>query len=126
MGSKTNAHEDVVLNIIRNTAASAVTPFVGLFTAAPGETGGGTEVTGGSYARQSITFAAPSGGSVTQSGAVTFPQATANWGTVVSWGIFTASTAGTLLYWGDVTPNKAVNNGDTASFASGQIVVSED
>jgi len=57
---------------------------------------------------------------------ITFVQATADWGTVVAFGIFDAVTAGNLLYWGAVTPNKAVNSGDTAKFANGDIDITED
>ena len=70
-------------HVFRNTAyTQPTTVYVALYTAAPTDAGGGTEVTGGSYARQSAAFSAPSGNQISNSAQVTFPEATANWGTV--------------------------------------------
>ena len=104
--------------------------YVALYTAAPTDTGGGTQVTGGSYARVAAgpadaNWAAPvSGNGVTSNlTAITFPTPTANWGTVVAFGIFDASTGGNLLVWGMLTASKTINNGDAApSFAIGSLV----
>jgi len=106
------------------------TLYVGLFTAAPSDTGGGTEVSGGSYARVSVacslanwagtqaaaSTSASSGASGTTSNnvSVTFPAPTANWGVITYVGIFDAATSGNLLIWGALTINKTVNNGDSA------------
>src|SRR4051812_2017099 len=89
-----------------------ITPYVGLFTAAPTDAGGGTEVSGGGYARVNASgkFPAPSGGQVANNASIDFPNATASWGTVVAWGLFTAS--GQLLRWGSLTAARSVNNGD--------------
>lgn len=107
---------------------------VGLFTVVPADDAtGGTEVTGGAYARQAYAKNTTNWGSSSAGSAgnpatidnlvaVTFPEATANWGTVKGWGYFTASTAGTLLYFADLDTNKAVDNGDTAKFAVGSLV----
>lgn len=105
------------------------TLYVGLFTAAPSDSGGGTEVSGGSYARVSVTASlanwagtqaagsttASSGTSGTTSNniAVTFPAPTANWGSVTHVGIFDAATSGNLLIHGALTIPKTVNNGDS-------------
>lgn len=108
--------------------------YFALLTAAPSDTGGGTEVTGGSYARvtvaanttnfdntqQANTTAVSSGntGTTRNSIAVTFPAPTANWGVVTHFGIYDASSAGNLLFWGALTASKTINNGDAApSFA---------
>ena len=124
-GSKSDYMEDKVLNILRGTAFAAVSPYVGLMTAAPGETGPGTEVSGGAYARVAVTFGAPSGGAISNSGAVNFPTPTGNWGTIVGFGIFDAETSGNMLYYGDITPNKTINTGDTVTFPVGDIDISE-
>lgn len=109
--------------------------FVGLLTVAPSETGGGTEVTGGSYARVSVastlanwagtqgagTTVASSGtnGTTSNNAAITFPTPTANWGNVVAFGLYDASTAGNLLIYATLTAAKTINNGDPApSFAA--------
>ena len=110
------------------------TLYIGLYTAAPTNAGGGTEVSGGSYARVAMTnnttnFPAPTGTSPTtsQNGtAITFPTATADWGTVVAVGIFDASSSGNLLAWASLTESKPVDNGDTASFAINALSITLD
>ena len=98
-----------------------VTLYIALFTAAPTDAGGGTEVTGGSYARVAVTnnatnFPAASAGAKSNGTEIAFTAATADWGTVVALGIFDAASAGNLLAWADLAANKVVNNGDTAKF----------
>jgi hypothetical protein len=105
--------------------------WVALFTVTPSDSGGGTEVTGGSYARvqrdpldANWTAASATDGVTDNAAAVTFATPSANWGTVVAFGIFDASTAGNLLVWGPITPNKTINNGDPApAFAAGALDV---
>jgi hypothetical protein len=104
---------------------------VGLFTVTPSDSGGGTEVTGGSYARVNLppldanwTGASATDGLTDNAVAITFPAPTANWGVVVAFGIFDATTAGNLLVWGPISPSKTINNGDPApSFAIGALDV---
>ena len=57
---KSNTQEDRVLNWLKGTTfpAAPVTLYLGAYTVAPDDTGGGTEVTGNGYARQAITFGA--------------------------------------------------------------------
>jgi hypothetical protein len=81
-----------------------------LFTVAPGETGGGTEVSGGGYARQSFTLTAASGGATSNAADITFGPATANWGTIVAVGIFDAATGGNMLMYGNLATSKIVNS----------------
>lgn len=98
--------------------------YVALFTVAPTDAGGGTEVTGGSYARVQTVgtdWAAAASGANTNAAAITFPTATASWGTVVAAALFDASTAGNMLIWGDLTVNKTVTTDDTLSFPIGNI-----
>lgn len=100
--------------------------YVALYTVAPTDAGGGTEVNGGGYARQAVTFGAPSGGSPTitaNSAQVQFPVATANWGTIVAAAVFTAATGGTFLGWGNLQTSKAINSGDQAVFNAGDITI---
>ena len=127
-GFTTYLQQEILDHIFGNGAYSAPTVHVGLFTAAPSDAGGGTEVSGNSYARvnASALFGAASGTAVANDGAITFPTATGSWGTITHFGVFDASTAGNLLVWGAVTPNKAVGDGDTASFATGELDVTLD
>jgi hypothetical protein len=113
------------------TFAKPTVLAVALFTVTPSDSGGGTEVTGGSYARVNLppldaNWTAPdaTGGLTDNAVAITFPAPTANWGVVVAFGIFDATSAGNLLVWGPITPAKTINNGDPApSFAIGALDV---
>lgn len=130
-GSKSDYLENKILDLI--FGGQALTPptnlYFGLFTVAPSDAGGGTEVTGGSYARVSIAnnltnFPAASGGSKSNAAAVTWPTAGASWGTVVAVGVFDAPTGGNLLYWTTIT-NKIVDSGDTISIPTSGLTVTE-
>mgnify|MGYP006330868683 FL=1 len=126
-GASDYLENELLDHVFRNSAYTpAATVYVGLYTAAPTDAGGGTEVSTGSYARTAVTFGAASGGSINNSGAVTFPTASGSWGTITHFGIFDASTAGNLLAWNAVTASKTVGNGDTASFAIAALVVQLD
>lgn len=110
------------------------TVYVGLYTACPTDSTAGTEVTGGSYARVSITSSlanwagtqsaasttasSGTGGTTSNNGVITFPTATADWGTVVCFGVSDASTSGNLLFYAALTANRSITNGSTASFAA--------
>lgn len=117
-------------HVLRNTAlTSPTTVYVALFTVAPTDAGGGTEVATGSYARTAATFGAASSGSpssISNSADVDFPTATANWGTIVAAAIFDAASGGNMLLWGDLTTSKAVNSGTQARFLTGDIVITLD
>ncbi len=126
--SKTDFLEDSMLNhVLRNTAYTpASTIYVALFTATPGEAGGGTEVTGNNYARKAVTFGAPSAGTITNSADVVFDQASGSWGTISYFALFDALTNGNMLYYGALTSSKTINSGDQLKFAAGGITVTED
>jgi hypothetical protein len=82
------------------------------------------EVSGGAYARVACnTWNAASGGATANTGAVTFAQATADWGTVKCFFLADAITAGNMLCWGSLSTAKAVSSGDTLKFATGDIDV---
>jgi hypothetical protein len=103
------------------------TLYLALYTASPTPSTSGTEVTGGSYARVAITNDAtnfPNAASKTKSNAlsITFAAATASWGTVVAVALCDASTAGNILIYALLSAPRLVNNGDTPSFAIGQLV----
>lgn len=112
--------------------------YVALATASGSDSACGTEVSGGSYARVAVTSSLANwagtqsagstvastgtGGTTSNNGAVTFPAPTANWGTVVEFCVFDASTSGNLLFRAALTVNKTINNGDAApSFAAGAL-----
>jgi len=123
---------EIIKHIFRTGSFTKPTAlYVGLFTAAPNDAGGGTEVSGGSYARAQhnpadANWAAPGAGDGLTSNLaeITFPTPTANWGQVTHIGIFDAATAGNLLLHGALTTPKTINNGDPApKFAAGELDV---
>jgi hypothetical protein len=116
-----NALINVTLRGVAFTAPAAV--YVALFTSDPTDAGSGTQVTGGSYARTAVTFAAPSNGVSLSNADCTFPQATAAWGTVGWIGIFDASTAGNMLYHTPLDASKTIDTGDIFKIASGSLSV---
>lgn len=111
-----------------NDLGTAPTPYIALYTVAPTDAGGGTEVSGGSYARQDSSgkWGAPAGGAVANNAEIAFPQASGDWGTVVAFAILDAVSGGNFLYWADLTASKTVNNGDTFKFPSASIDLTED
>jgi len=83
------------------------------------------ECTGGAYARQSVTFGTISGGSVSNSGNVTFPAASdANWGTITHVAVMDASTSGNVLFYGALDTAKQIDSGDTFQITTGNLTVS--
>lgn len=111
-----------------NDLGTAPTPYIALYTIAPSDAGGGTEVTGGSYAREDSSgkWGAPAAGAVANNAEIAFTQATGDWGTVVAFSIMDAVTAGNFLYWADLTASKTVNSGDTFKFPATNIDLTED
>lgn len=124
MSDLSNYLEDAMLNaVFRNTSyTSPATVYVALFTAAPGEAGGGTEVSGGGYARKSVTFGAPSSNIIANTNDVTWTASGANYGTIVAIGFFDASSGGNLLAYKPVS-NQVVNDGNTYHFPIGNLTV---
>lgn len=114
---------------VGKTAYTMPTVYIALYTAAPSDPGGGTEVTGGSYARKQTAGAdwnAASAGSTSNANTLTFVTATGSWGTVTHFGLFDASTSGNLLRWAALGASKTIASGDSAAFAPGALVLTED
>ena len=126
MSSFSDALEDNVLNHYFRNIASIGTATVHLSlhtTPGPSDTGGPNELAvANGYARQAITFGAASGGVISNTGAVSFTASGAAWGDIIAVGIWTASTAGTMLAWDGIT-TATVGDGDTINFAIGQISI---
>lgn len=104
--------------------------YLGLFTNTSGNAAANLEagiltdeVSGGSYARQSLTFAAAVSGTSANSNTLTFPVATAVWGTVTHVAIIDASTSGNVLFWGAVTTSKTITTGDSFQIVPGNLTV---
>jgi hypothetical protein len=125
MAEISNYLENALINatLRATTYTSVATVYVSLWTSDPTDAGSGTEVSGGSYARTAVTFAAPSNGVTTNSADVTFPTATASWG-VVGWiGINDAATSGNLLYHSPLDTSKTIDSGDIFKISTGNLSV---
>ncbi len=125
------------------TFTPPATWYIALYTVAPTAAGGGTEVTGGSYARGSLasstadwaatnsagSTASPStgtSGATSNNAPIAFPNPTASWGTVTSWGLFDAATGGNLHYFGSLTAPVAIGSGvSPVEFNAAQLSISE-
>ena len=114
----------IIEHVLRNVNYTRpTTVYLALYTTDPTEANTGTQVSGGSYARQAITFGAQVNGAVSNTSSVSFtgmPSAT-----VTHVGILDASTGGNLLYYGALTTTVTVTTGSTVSFASSAVTVTE-
>lgn len=136
-GSKCAYFRNVVINAALNDTAftSPGTLYVALSTGAFSASATGsamTEVstTSTGYGRVAVTanttnFPSSTSGTTSNGTTITFPTATGSWGTVASFYITDAATGGNCLYGGDLSTSRAVNSGDTASFANGNLTVTE-
>ncbi len=100
--------------------------YLALFTAAPDETGGGTEPAGDGYARQELATTAAAAGSKANAADVLFGAATAGWGTILAVGVYDALTAGNLRWYRTLTAGeqRTVNLGDQYRVAAGALTFS--
>ena len=125
--SFSNTYETIVLQwTFTNGAVTRPTAwYIGLFTAAPGEAGGGTEVSGGGYVRKAVTFSV-SGNLATNSAAVEFDVATADWGTITDIAVFDASTGGNQIAYATLTTSKTIATGDVLRVPAGDLDITLD
>ncbi len=127
--------EPKILDALFNgvTLTGPNTMWIALYTATPSDAGGGTEVSGGAYARAEVE---KNGGTsptwdlavvdgvgylVDNTHTITFATATASWGDVIAFGIFDHLTTGNLLMWGPLTATKTVGANDTFKFLAGAL-----
>lgn len=122
-------------HIVGKTSFSLPTVSIGLCTANPTDAGTGASCNevadSGAYAREAIASdfgTGASGGSISNDGVIEFTEATASWGTVTHFATFDSGThgAGNMLVYNALTNSKAVDSGDTASFAIGDLTVTLD
>jgi hypothetical protein len=133
MSDLSDVLENALLNhVLRDTAYTppGTNVFIALYTSATSDTGGGTEVSGGSYARVRVqgtgAWDAPSNGATANTAEIAFPQASASWGTITHVAIKDSSTStgsNNHLWHGALTSPKAVGNGDTFKFSAGDLDV---
>jgi hypothetical protein len=124
-----NYTEDAFINaVFRNTSFPAPTAnvYVALYTVAPTDSSAGTEVSGGSYSRVAVTttggWTDPAGTGITSNiSLITFPTATASWGTIVAVGIFDTISGGNLLAYQNMSYPKTVLNNYIFKFVAGAL-----
>lgn len=133
MGSKSDYLENELLDHVLGgeNYIRPATVYIALYTVTPTDAGGGTEVAGASYERKAVTnnstnWPAAAGGSKSNGTLIEFVTAEEGWGAIVAWGIFDALTGGNLTWWGAVTTEKEITEGDIATFPIGDIVLTED
>jgi hypothetical protein len=102
-----------------------VTTYCALFTAAPNQSGGGTEVSGNGYLRQAIVWGSPTNGTSLNTNDVAFPIATADWGTITSFAVFDAIAGGNLLYYANLSSSRYIYLNDQVRFPIGQLICNE-
>lgn len=128
MAELSNYLENKLLDhVLRNVSyTSPTTVYVGLYTSDPADDNSGTEVSGGSYARQILSVTTATAGIVTSSADVTFPQATAQWGTISHIGLLDAVSSGNLLMHTPLTTSKLIETGDILKVPTGNLTASLD
>jgi len=108
-----------------NAYTAPSTLYLALFTTDNTDSGGGTEVSGGAYARQSVAFTV-SGNTASNSADVEFPTATANYGTVVAVAVMDASTGGNQLAYAGLSSDKTIETGDVFRVPAGDLDITLD
>ena len=126
---KQTLSNELLDHVLANASFTSPTSVhAALYTAAETATAQGTEVSGGAYNRVLITFGTPAAaGVIANTAIITFPTASAAWGTVTDCAICDSITPGTddAFYFGPLTASKVVGNGDDVSFAIGALTVTE-
>lgn len=123
------AQANAILDALYGSGSPA-TLYIALYTSTPGPDGtGGTEVTGGSYARKAVTnndtnWPDAVDGVKENGTPITFAAATADWGIIEGVGVHDHATAGNLHDFGDLETPRTVLNSDQFSFAAGQLIIS--
>jgi hypothetical protein len=121
----TTLENDLLNHLLRNVQHTSPTAvYAALYTTDPTGADTGTEVSGGSYARQALSFSAPSAGATSNPSDVNFPIASASWGTVTHVAIRDASSGGNLLFVGALTVSQTIATGNQFVFKAGQLAVS--
>lgn len=128
MAGKSDYLENKILDhVLKNTAyTSPTTVYMALFTAAPSDAGGGTEVSGNNYARTAITFNTAASGATASAADITFPTPSGTWGACTHFGIFDAATNGNLLYWGALGQTETPIANNIVKFLAASVTVTED
>ena len=110
----------VLGHVFGGTAYTQPTKYIALYSAAPGEAGGGTEISGTNYVRQTAAFTV-TGDTASNTAAIEFPTAGSAWGTITHIGVMDASSSGNLLAYGTLTASKTISSGDVFRIPLGDL-----
>ena len=110
----------VLGHVFGGTAYTQPTKYIALYSAAPGEAGGGTEISGTNYVRQVAAFTV-TGDTASNTAAIEFPTAGSAWGTITHIGVMDASSGGNLLAYGTLTASKTISSGDVFRIPLGDL-----
>lgn len=139
-GSKSNYLETSVLNYWLGksfTSTAPATVYVRLYNSTVNDASDALtdRCSGSTYADVAVTNSSnnwtnsTAGGSKTNKTTIQFTTAAgADWGTIKSFAILdtNSTTAGNVLYWGDLTASQAISSGNVVRFSTGAIVITED
>lgn len=131
MQGKTRAHSDAIINLLRGTPISAITPFVALMSVAPtNDNSAGLECSYVGYARQPVVLAAPidyvevvGKRIATTSADIVFGAVPAD-EDIEAVALFDAVSAGTMLHW--ISAVDTIPSGETPRWIAGTLGVVED
>lgn len=143
MGALSNYLENKLIDhLLRGQSFPVVsTVYVALFTAAPSDAGGGTELSGDNYARVPVacgltaftgTHGTTSGvssgtsGTAANAAVIQFNAPSANWGTVTHFALFDAASGGNQLVQGALAAPKVINSADDVKFITGALTIQID
>lgn len=110
----------VLGHVFGGTAYTQPTKYIALYSSAPGEAGGGTEISGTNYVRQTAAFTV-TGDTASNTAAIEFPTAGSSWGTITHIGVMDASSSGNLLAYGTLTASKTIASGDVFRIPLGDL-----
>jgi len=133
----------IIDQVFRGQAYSfPTTLYVGLYSVSPSDASGGTEISGNNYSRVSVTnslanwagtqssasttASTGTSGTTSNNASITFATPSASWGTVVAFGLFDAASAGNLLFYGNLSISKTINQGDTVTFPAASLSIQID
>lgn len=120
------ARKAISEHVTGRTAMSSPThTYLALYTVAPTKSSSGTEVSGGNYARQQLTWgAANEEGEMATSAAVRFPAASTSsaiWGTIVAVAMCDALTGGHIVTFTALKPTVTIGSGEFFEITAGGI-----
>lgn len=126
MSAMTDYLRNKILDHVLN-GVSYATPaslWLGLFTTETTPDGSGNEVSGGSYAREQMTFTSISFGSATNAADIFFPTATAPWYSIPYFGVFDAASGGNMLFYGKFNNAAFINTGNVYFIPTNSFIIS--